>query len=561
MAVFTKTAGNSLFQGRNGTYDQVDYQGSISEYSFIQNANGTVTVSHSIYGTDTLSNIEGFWFAGDSQWYSMDDALAMGGSFNQGPAFLTGTTGDDYLEGSNTNNEFFGDTGNDAFNGNGGDYNQVNYQGSLSDFTFSIDADGIVTASSYAEGTDTMFDIDGLWFGADNQWYSMDEVLQMNGATPPVWQPPVVEPPVVEPPVVVEPPAETIEAFQEGGDGNDYLLGGDMNNVFFGGAGDDVIDGAGGEYNQVDYEGSIYDFTMSQAQNGVVTVSSAAEGTDLLANIDGFWFGADSQWYSLEDALAITGGNSGPVTPVNPTPVDPTPIDPTPVDPTPVDPTPVDPTPVDPGVPAQPGGGTFVNGVLTGTNGVDALVGGTNATTFYAGMGIGDTIVGNSNNDTLFADGDVEEWTFTNVGDGSIIMQHATWGVNTISGIEQITFTRSGTTMTPAQAIAQTAGLPAFRVDGDGQLNGTPFDDIMIGTAGDDSFYGGVGNDFYDGGAGFDQANFDGSINDFNIFQNADGSFTIASDIWGTDTFTNIEGLFFNANNQFVRVEDLFGAA
>lgn len=545
MAVFDKLMGNSLFQGRNGVYDQVDYEGSISDYTFSQNADGTVTVVHPTFGTDTLSSIEGFWFLGESQWYSMEDALAISPAPAPAPTptpgITLGTPFDDYLEGSNTNDVFFGDAGNDAFNGNGGDYNQVNYEGSISEFTFSIDVDGIITASHPQSGTDTMFDIDGFWFGGDNQWFSTADVLATAGQTP-IQPPIVIEPPIVEPPVV-QPPVD--QPFQEGTAGNDTLTGSNIDNVFFGGEGNDVMNGNGGNYNQADYDGSLAEYTFAQNADGSVTVAHPTFGTDTLIDIDGLWFGGDAQWYSMADALALAGGTVTPVDPV--VPVDP--VDPV----VPVDP--VAPTP-----PAGPGG-TFVNGVLTGTNGVDALVGGAEATNFYLGMGIGDSVVGNSANDTLFADGDVEEWTFFNNGDGTVNMQHATWGVNTISGIEQILFTRSGTTMSVGDAIAQTAGLPAFRVDADGQLNGTPFADVMIGNGGDDSFYGGVGNDFYDGGAGFDQANFDGLRSDFNIFQNADGSFTIASDVWGTDTFTNVEGLFFNGNNEFVRVDDLFGAA
>lgn len=174
-------------------------------------------------------------------------------------------------------------------------------------------------------------------------------------------------------------------------------------------------------------------------------------------------------------------------------------------------------------------------------------------------MGIGDSVVGNSNNDLLIVDGDLVEWTFFNNGDGTVTMQHATWGVNTISGIENIIFSRSQQTLSVNDAIAQTAGLPAFRVDADGQINGTPFDDVMIGNGGDQTFYGGVGNDFMDGGAGFDQATFDGFIRDYNIFQNADGSITLVSDIWGTDTVTNIEGLFFNGANEFINTAAFFG--
>jgi len=208
-------------------------------------------------------------------------------------------------------------------------------------------------------------------------------------------------------------------------------------------------------------------------------------------------------------------------------------------------------------LPIEPSGGTFVDGIYTGTSEVDTLVGGEDATTFYLGMGIGDSVVGNSDDDTLLVDGGVEEWTFTENQDGSVSMSHAAWGVNTITGIEQITFARTGETYTVEDAIAATDGLPDFRVDADNVTNGTPFDDIMNGTAADDYFYGGVGDDTYDGAGGYNQVNYDGVMSDYTITQNEDGSFTFVHDVWGTDTVSNVDGFYFAGNFEWVGADDL----
>jgi len=91
-------------------------------------------------------------------------------------------------------------------------------------------------------------------------------------------------------------------SFIEGTNADDILTGSNIDNVFFGGAGDDIINGNGGEYNQADYDGSISDYAIFANDDGSYTVSHA-DGTDTLTDIDGFWFGGDAQWYSLQQAI------------------------------------------------------------------------------------------------------------------------------------------------------------------------------------------------------------------------------------------------------------------
>ena len=434
-------------------------------------------------------------------------------------------------------------SGNQTFRGQNNIYDQVDYDGVITDYTFTLNADSSVTVFHPEFGTDTLHSIEGFWFIGSSTWVSMEDALVQSASQPAT---PPSTPPGTDP-------------FQIGTDGNDTMIGSNVDNVFLGDAGNDFIDGNGGTYNQANYFGALSDVNMTLNADGSITVVGVNSGTDTLVDIDGFWFGGEEMWYSTAEALEIAGGTE--------------PVDPSPVDPGPVDPGPIDPGPVDPG-PTGPSGGTFVDGVYTGTSGVDALVGGMDATTFNAGMGVGDTIIGNSNADSLNVEGGVVEWTFFNNADGSVTMTHPTWGSNTLTGIDSILFGRTGQTLSVADAIAATAGLPAFRLDDDGVVNGTPFDDVMIGTDGFDNYYGGVGNDVYDGGAGFDQVNYDGLRSDYAIVDNGDGTITINNDVFGTDTISNIEGIFFNggANDipveginigepEFILVSDLFGAA
>ena len=484
MAIFVNANGNQTFRGTDAEYDQVDYAGSLADYTFTQNNDGSVTVSHPNFGTDILTNIEGLWFQGEASWYSIEDALGVPSPI------VEGTNGDDVQTGTNIDNTFIGSAGDDLIDGNGGGYNQVDYSGALADYTFTQNNDGSVTAVHATLGTDILTDIDGLWFTGEQSWYSLADVVETDGPNN--------------------------NPLQTGTNGDDTLTGANINNTFIGSRGDDTLDGNGGAYNQVDYTGALEDYNFVQNADGTTTVSHPVMGTDTLTDIDGLWFQGEAQWYSLADAIAASA--------------------------------------------TEAEGGTLINGVYTGTNAADALIGGNTATVFYAGMGT-DSITGNSNNDTLNVDGDVVEWTLTENADGSTDLSHATWGVNTVSGIEQIMFGRSGTPMTIAEAVEATDGLPAFRLDADGVINGTPGDDIMTGNAQTQLFYGGVGDDSYNGRDGYDQINYDGNRSEYDITQNVDGTYTLAHEIWGTDTIENIEGLYFNGNNEWIAVSDLFGAA
>lgn len=64
-------------------------------------------------------------------------------------------------------------------------------------------------------------------------------------------------------------------------------------------------------------------------------------------------------------------------------------------------------------------------------------------------------------------------------------------------------------------------------------LYGGTGNDFLIGGSGDDLLWGGTGDNILEGGSGFDTAFFEGSINDYEIYRNADGSFTV-TDISGT---------------------------
>ena len=187
-----------------------------------------------------------------------------------------------------------------------------------------------------------------------------------------------------------------------------------------------------------------------------------------------------------------------------------------------------------------------VAGGVVGSNDTDdTLTGGAEDNTFFVGRGT-DTIDGGAGADVLNVDGEAIEWNFTTLADGSTVITHPTWGTNTLTNVESIFFARSGVTLTIAEAIVATAGLPAQRVDSDVVLNGSPGDDTIVDAAGLAGLYGGVGDDTFIGVDGnFSQVNYDGLRSEFTITENADGSINVSHPIWGTDTIIDIDALVF----------------
>ncbi len=98
---------------------------------------------------------------------------------------IVGTTGDDYLRGTSGNDEIDGllgtdvivaSKGDDVIDGGGAEYDQVDYAGAKSDYTFTQNADGTITAEHAEYGKDILKDIDGIWFEGDNVWHDIQNL-------------------------------------------------------------------------------------------------------------------------------------------------------------------------------------------------------------------------------------------------------------------------------------------------------------------------------------------------------------------------------------------------
>ncbi len=262
--------GNDTLDGGGGAYNQVDYDGALAEYSFTQNADGTVTVVHPQWGTDTLIDIDGFWFRGEGQWYSMADALAQAGGGNTGG----GNTGGNVFNGTNAQDVWVATNANETFNGgNGTEYDQVDYQGSLSDYTFTRNPDGSVTVEGFGS-TDTLNNIEGIWFQGEAAWYSVDNAVTLTGGN--------------------------------GGGGNtggNVFNGTNAQDVWIATNANETFNGGNGtEYDQVDYAGSAADYNFVQNADGSVTVTGFGS-TDTLISIEGIWFQGSAEWASIDSLI------------------------------------------------------------------------------------------------------------------------------------------------------------------------------------------------------------------------------------------------------------------
>ena len=188
--VIEGSAGDDVIDGGEGEYNQLNYAGPSTDYRLSVNADGSVKVVKPD-GVDTLSNIQGVYFAGDGVWMGLDLGLDGSGDGDDGGSganliegdengnYLLGTDGDDKIVTGTGIDVVEGSAGNDRIIGSENDYDQVNYSGSSDDYSFVRNADGTYSVTDNAGNSDTLSHIDGVYFAGDDQWVD------------PQWQAPV----------------------------------------------------------------------------------------------------------------------------------------------------------------------------------------------------------------------------------------------------------------------------------------------------------------------------------------------------------------------------------
>ena len=282
--IVTGSGGNDTIILGDG-YDQVNYDGSASDYIFIRNADGSITVTKPGGSIDTLQGVDGFWFQGEGAWYGADALVIDAGGGNNGT--ITGTDGDDELRGTNSDDVFEGRGGQDVVFGSGGndlidlgaDYDQVNYDGSAEDYVFIRNGDGSISVSKPDGSIDTLIGVDGFWFNGEAAWYAADALTNS--------------------------PGETIT----GTNGDDLISGTTGNDIINGLAGQDIVLGSSGNdiislgdgYDQVNYDGTANDYNFVRNNDGSITVTKPGGEVDTLEGVDGFWFNGEAAWYAADD--------------------------------------------------------------------------------------------------------------------------------------------------------------------------------------------------------------------------------------------------------------------
>ena len=197
-----------------------------------------------------------------------------------------------------------------------------------------------------------------------------------------------------------------------------------------------------------------------------------------------------------------------------------------------------------------------------------------------------DTISGGAGDDMVVFQGSSSEYNITENPDGTFTIEDTVTDRDGTDVLDQVEFVQfsdgtfdindfgSGSSVgpPPGSSFNEISGS-----SGDNSLYGGSGDDHIEGMSGDDNIYAGSGDDFLeggsgddyfqgqwgddtiDGGGGNDTAAFSGSIHDFTITKNEDGSYTMQDNIAGrsgTDLVDNIENFNFSGSNYTVEEID-----
>ncbi|MGQ3047657.1 MAG: hypothetical protein ACT6Q8_19450 [Niveispirillum sp.] len=305
--------------------------------------------------------------------------------------------------------------------------------------------------------------------------------------------------------------------YLQGKGGNDSILGGDGQDGIDGGAGDDTIDGGAGDDNIIMNQAIGAGYTIVRNGDGSMTLTTAANGTDRLSNVEGLAFtdayvrltvasfiGPDGNSYDGTDVFgdSITGGTG--------------------------------------------------NDYLNGRAGNDTLIGGAGGDYFIGGAG-NDTIQGGDNGtnqqgnvllDVARYEGNFATYTISSVTNGGVTTftvtdnqagQDGDDGTDTLTGIEVLSFKDQGFVRLVPQTFTNQ--------DGSTYVEGTRFTDTLTGTANRDSFNPGTGNDTVDGAGGEDNVFFNTSIANATITKSgSDVTVAIGGD---TALLKNVESVSF----------------
>ena len=119
--------------------------------------------------------------AGTDYWLVEFSEAASATSDNSGNDYLIGTDGDDNLDAGAGIDVFRGSLGNDILDGGGDEYDQIDYAGSSDDYIF-VAKDGGYEVTKSNGDVDMLFDIDGVWFAGSDEWNYIADMVDTDEA-------------------------------------------------------------------------------------------------------------------------------------------------------------------------------------------------------------------------------------------------------------------------------------------------------------------------------------------------------------------------------------------
>lgn len=424
---------------------------------------------------------------------------------------ITGLAGEDVLFGGGGADVIYGGEGHDQIGGNAGDdrifggegYDTIIYEGAVSNYTFSRNADGTVkvTAKTGPDGVDTLNGVEAFWFESDSQWRGIQEMAGDYGTE---GDDDFLRGSAFDDNVYGLGGAD--ELF--GGSGDDNLYGGAGEDLLYGEAGDDVIDGGAGD-DEVGYAGMQANFTFSRNADGSVTAIDATgvEGTDRLIDVEYLYFAGDPSGGVMSDL--VVGYGTAAADTIN-------------------------------------GAGDKDN--IYGLGGDDTLQG-------FQGD---DLIDGGDGFDTAVLSLDRASYTYLRNADGSIKVTATSGseGGDTLVNVESVLFAGDNTRVAALDLVALTG------TNGNEEIfEGTSFDEHIYGLDGDDAIRGWAGDDRIDGGAGYDTALYYGASTNYAFSRNTDGSIraTALAGSEGNDILIDVEAVYFEADETWRSIDELVG--
>jgi Ca2+-binding RTX toxin-like protein len=301
--VFGSGVGDDVFDGGDGNLDIVTYTGASTDYTIVDNADGSVTVSSATEGSDTLWNVERLQFT--------DGTFGANANLNGAPSDIGFT--DTLMEGELFVYEY-------AANGTKiGTLLAQDPDTADVSFTFTLIDDA---GGRFQIVGDELQVKDGLLldyehnYGFENWQYPWDIVVEVEDAAGNAFQKTLqVNLGDIADEYVIGDENDNFfigsnivdgSDYFFGAGGNDTMIGNAGDDIFEGGAGDDEIDGWYGDNNTAIYSGNRADYTLEPATGEWWTITDnrdgSPDGTDTIRRIQFLEF-ADGR-VSFADATA-----------------------------------------------------------------------------------------------------------------------------------------------------------------------------------------------------------------------------------------------------------------